>query len=77
MLEQGRARVPGHRGAAPRDVVAVQRRDRNADDVGDVDARGEGAIFVPDALELAWLQATRSILLTMTATSRMPSSATM
>ena len=76
MVEQQRAGLPGHRCAAPGDVVTQHRRGGNADDVGDADLGGEGGILVPDVLELRLVPASASILLMTAMMSRIPSSAT-
>ena len=53
MIEQSRAPVPGHRIAAPRDIVAVEGARGNAGDIRKPETGSEGQIVAPDALELA------------------------
>ncbi len=51
VVEQMRPRVPGRARAARGDVVAVARRDRNADDLLEAEFGGEGAEAVGNLLE--------------------------
>ena len=75
-LGQGGPRVPGHRGGALADVVAVLRRDRHAGDVPAARA-ARPASGTPRRCARTWpaASATRSILLTASTTWRTASNA--
>ena len=73
MIEQRRTAIPGHGGGAAHHIVAGQRRHRNGDDLGEVEALPASARKSASmARKVASDQSIRSILLTASTTFLMP-----